>query len=108
MKGSAQRLLLAVTIHLAGAPLTTTAAAAAAAVALADEDDCGVWFAPSTIPGAGFGIFAGQNYNAGSVILQGELSVPIHDLAWNNGYGDNAEGKPPNHLWDAYHWTARS
>jgi hypothetical protein len=98
-KGHAQRFLFAVTLLLALSACTTTA------VASADEEECGVWFAPSTIPGAGFGIFAGQNYDAGSIILSGELSVPIHDLAWNNGDGDGAEGKPPN-LWDDYHWNA--
>lgn len=46
---------------------------------------CGVYFAPSTIPGAGFGMFAGIDFDEGDEVTPGDLVVPYHDMPWHNG-----------------------
>lgn len=46
---------------------------------------CGVYFAPSTIPGAGFGMFAGTDYDPGDEVTPGDLVVPYVDMPWHNG-----------------------
>lgn len=63
---------------------------------------CGVYYAPSTIPGAGYGIFAGRDFNAEEWVLPGDLVVPVVEMAWNNGHEDY------HHLWQEYQWSARS
>jgi hypothetical protein len=35
------------------------------------SSSCGVYYAPSTIPGAGFGLFAGINYDEGDEVTPG-------------------------------------
>ena len=58
-------------------------------VANADNDQhvspCGIYFAPSTIPGAGFGMFAGIDFDVGDQVTPGDLVVPYHDMPWHNG-----------------------
>lgn len=61
------------------------------------SSSCGVWFAESTIPGAGFGIFAGVDYSPGDQITPGDLVVPYLDLAWHNDAEDSDQLR---FLWD--------
>jgi hypothetical protein len=46
---------------------------------------CKVYVAPSTIPGAGLGVFAGEDFEEGDIVTTADNVVPIVDLAWNNG-----------------------
>jgi hypothetical protein len=69
----------------------------------ADDEVCGLWFAPSTIPGAGWGVFAGKAYEAGSRVIAGDLTVPLQELAWHNGF-DYWDDEPHN-LWYDYYWN---
>jgi hypothetical protein len=49
-----------------------------AAVRATDESSssaCGVYYAPSTIPGAGFGLFAGIDFDEGEEVTPGGTSV---------------------------------
>jgi hypothetical protein len=63
------------------------------------QPQCGIYFAPSTVPGAGFGIFAGRDYEEDEIVTSGDLVVPIVELKWNNpDFRDN--------LWEKYHWAA--
>jgi len=55
---------------------STTKDAAASA-----KQECGVYFAPSTIPGAGMGMFAGKDYAKDSYITTGDIVIPLID--WN-------------------------
>jgi hypothetical protein len=64
---------------------------------------CGVWFAESTIPGAGFGVFAGMDYKPGDQITPGDLVVPYLDMAWHNGVEDD---DLLAFLWNEYVWLA--
>lgn len=49
--------------------------------ALANEE-CGLYIAESTIPGAGLGIFAGHDYNVGQDIGRGDVCIPFIDMYW--------------------------
>ena len=43
---------------------------------------CGVYLAASTIPGAGLGLFAGQDYDIGQTVGQEEVCWPVIDIQW--------------------------
>lgn len=45
---------------------------------------CRVYVAPSSIPGAGIGIFAGDDFQKGDIVTPADSIIPIVDLAWNN------------------------
>ena len=62
---------------------------------------CGLYFAPSTIPGAGFGLFAGRHFEKGKLVTHGDLVVPLVDLTWH--YGDE---RFADDLWEEYRWSA--
>lgn len=51
--------------------------------------DCGIYYAKSTIPGAGYGIFAGKHFNVDDWVIPGDLVVPLVEMAWNNGHADD-------------------
>ena len=57
---------------------------------------CGVYMAPSTIPGAGLGIYAGHAFASGEVVTPGDLVVPIHDYEFHNHNRPSAK----RFLWD--------
>ena len=61
--------------------------------------DCGVYLAPSTIPGAGLGLYAGKDYGKGDRVTWGDLIFPVIELSWNNGHEDFFW------LWDEYTWS---
>ena len=44
---------------------------------------CGLYLAPSTIPGAGLGIFTGVERNEGDSLGDGDLLLPIADVWWH-------------------------
>jgi SET domain len=63
--------------------------------------ECGLYLAPSTIPGAGLGVFAGNRpYKDGERLGPPDLMIPAYDLDWNNG------GDMYYFLWDEYTWSA--
>ena len=47
---------------------------------------CGVYLAPSTIPGAGLGMFAGRHYNRNEIVTQGDIIIPLSEIDWHNGF----------------------
>jgi len=62
--------------------------------------ECGLYLAPSSIPGAGLGMYAGSTeYEAGSLISDGDLMIPTWDLDYHNG------NDAYYHLWDEYTWS---
>lgn len=64
--------------------------------------NCGVWFAPSTIPGSGLGMFAGRSFDTDENLLQtGDIVIPITDIVMFHG-------SDYKFLWDEYTWTASS
>jgi hypothetical protein len=66
--------------------------------------ECGIWLAPSTIPGAGLGMYAGRDFDVEETMLRnhenepvGDLCVPLVDVSEH--YGASADL-----LWDEYVW----
>jgi hypothetical protein len=66
--------------------------------------ECGIWLAPSTIPGAGLGMYAGRDFNVSESMHQnhnqepvGDLCIPFVDLPQH--YGEKA-----GLLWSEYVW----
>ena len=55
-----------------------------------DDDDisdvCDLFLAPSTIEGAGLGVFVGSPKNVGDVVGLGDVAIPMVDLPFHHGY----------------------
>jgi hypothetical protein len=65
--------------------------------------ECGLWLAPSTLKGAGLGMYAGIDYKEGQEVLPiGDLVVPIPDIARHNAF--KPQHVPGSFLWDHYTW----
>jgi hypothetical protein len=66
-----------------------------------DENaSCSLYLAPSTIPGAGMGIFAGDTiFEIGDIVSTGDAMVPLFDMAWNN---DKEEFLNNEFLWGTF------
>jgi hypothetical protein len=65
-----------------------------------EEITCGVWLAKSTIPGAGFGMFAGKDFAKNEDLLpSGDVVIPVVDIDIHNGRG--------LFLWDEYTWDGK-
>lgn len=67
------------------------------------DDKCGVWFARSTIPGAGLGMFAGRDFQHGQDLLaSGDVVIPIIDIKIHQ------LNTVDNFLWHEYTWDGAS
>lgn len=65
---------------------------------------CGIWLAPSTLKGAGLGMFAGADFAPGQELLVGGDSViAISDIVQHN-----SNHKFGGFLWDEYTWNAHA
>lgn len=60
--------------------------------------ECGYYLAPSTIPGAGLGMYAGKDVARGDRVTYGDPIVPLLDINWHNGNEDFYW------LWGEYTW----
>ena len=66
---------------------------------------CRIWLAPSTLRGAGLGMFAGTDFQPDEeFLLGGDIAVAITDIGPHN----TAPGQVPygTFLWDEYTWSA--
>lgn len=64
--------------------------------------ECGIWLAPSTIPGAGLGMYAGKDFKSNENLQAlGDVTIPIVDMP----HHQNGDWK---FLWDEYTWNAVS
>lgn len=69
-------------------------------VATLAAKECGVYLAPSTIPGAGLGMYAGNKaYEKGDIVTLGDVVVPVFELDWHMGHGSY------DFLWHEYVWS---
>ncbi|GKY90557.1 hypothetical protein MPSEU_000029400 [Mayamaea pseudoterrestris] len=67
--------------------------------------ECGVWLAPSTIPGAGLGLYSGRPFKADEQLqATGDLTLSIIDLRLHNKHNPNFD----SFLWDEYTWNAEA
>jgi len=65
-------------------------------------EECGLFLAPSSIPGAGLGMYAGSaEYGEGSLVSDSDIMIPTWDLDYHNG------DELYYHLWDEYTWSSR-
>jgi hypothetical protein len=65
-----------------------------------NDDTCGIWFAPSSIPNSGLGMYAGRNFEEGEeMTATGDAVIPIVDMALH-------QGTKWFFLWDSYTWDA--
>lgn len=66
--------------------------------------ECGIWLAPSTINGAGLGMFAGKDFDESEEILpSGDSVVSIIDYPQHTSANSKAH---VTFLWDEYVWNA--
>ena len=49
-----------------------------------DSTTCGIYFARSTIPGAGMGLFAGRHYKTNETVTHGDIVIPLVDYMAHN------------------------
>jgi hypothetical protein len=66
---------------------------------------CRIWLAPSTLQGAGLGMFAGTNFHPDEeFLIGGDITIAITDIVQHNA----APGQVPygTFLWDEYTWSA--
>jgi hypothetical protein len=76
----------------------------AASAITAHLDACGLWLAPSSLPGAGLGMFAGRDFAKDELLQEtGDVVIPIVDIMMHQ----RGRGKF-NFLWDEYTWNGRS
>jgi hypothetical protein len=69
----------------------------------ASTTNCGLYLAPSTIPGVGSGIFAGDHFYAkGESVGSGDIVIPIVEFHWHNSRNSKT---PYPFLWDQYTWN---
>jgi hypothetical protein len=67
--------------------------------------ECRVYLAPSTIPGAGLGVFAGVAFRVDDMVLFGDIAVPIDELPFHTGSNDPLE-LSEFFLWQDYSWDS--
>jgi hypothetical protein len=61
---------------------------------------CGIWLAPSTIPGAGLGMFAGRDFDEGEDLQEvGDVVIPVVDMVEHQASDDDY-----TFLFDEYTW----
>lgn len=63
------------------------------------SDECGLFLAESTIPGAGLGMFAGRKYEEKEQVTTGDVVIPLVEYYWHAGAGAYI-------LWDEYYWNS--
>jgi hypothetical protein len=71
----------------------------------ASSSYCDLWLAPSTIPGAGLGVFTGRDFYVGEVVTTGDVTVPLVDMDTED---DTSSSSSLAFLWDDYTWHASS
>ena len=65
--------------------------------------ECGIWLAPSTLVGAGLGMFAGKSYKKGQFLQSvGDLCIPLIDVHHHNN------NESFSFLWQEYTWNAQA
>jgi SET domain len=67
----------------------------------AAPQQCGIWFAKSTVPGGGLGMFAGRDFEKGQDLMaSGDIVTPIVDFEIHN-----FDTQDPPFLWNDYTWS---
>ncbi|KAI2497404.1 hypothetical protein MHU86_17115 [Fragilaria crotonensis] len=65
-----------------------------------DATSCGLWFAKSSIPNSGLGMYAGRNFDKGEhMMVSGDIVIPIVDMEMHQEIIDLS--------WDSYTWDLK-
>ena len=73
------------------------------------KEECRVYFSPSTVPGAGWGVFAGRALAVGDDVMDGDIVIPLTDFAWHAGRTTTHYHRHATisyTVWDDYIWGA--
>jgi hypothetical protein len=71
-----------------------------------DLESCGIYLAPSSIPNAGLGMYAGHRpFKKNDEVTYEDIVMPIFEFEWHNK-GKKETQKFENFLWDEYTWNA--
>lgn len=65
-----------------------------------------MYLAPSTIPGAGLGIYAGVDFGLEEVVMPGDIVVPIDEMPFHSGSTNWEDGVSDFFLWSDYTWDS--
>jgi hypothetical protein len=72
---------------------------------------CGLYLAPSTIPGAGLGLFAGNEKHPGDIIGPGDVAIPLIDIKYHAGRKGDAVGTNRTNrlfnMFEDYQWAGK-
>jgi hypothetical protein len=64
-----------------------------------EATSCGIWFARSSIPNSGLGMYAGRRFDEGEdMMASGDIVIPIVDMEMH-------QGDDKFFLWDSYTWN---
>lgn len=77
---------------------------------LSSNSKCGLYLAPSTIPGAGLGLFAGDEKNPGDIVGPGDVAIPIVDIKYHASRRILANGKKGPRVFNMfadYQWAGK-
>ena len=67
------------------------------------NDVCGIWFARSSIPNSGLGMYAGRNFDQGEEMMAtGDVVIPLVDVEMHH------KNLKSFFIWDSYTWNAAS
>jgi hypothetical protein len=70
-----------------------------------DNSKCGIYLAPSSIPNAGLGMYAGhRNFDEGQMVTDGDIIIPLFEMDWHNKLKESTQ-KYDHFLWDEYTWN---
>jgi hypothetical protein len=76
--------------------------------AKSEHVECGIWLAPSTLKGAGLGIYAGTDFKEDQEFLPGGgLSIALTDMAQHNAHKQQRYANQ-HFLLDEYTWAGSS
>ena len=99
--GTCQSLLLEEETEAAAGPEETPSQTHLLLSQKTNLDECGIWLAPSSIPGAGLGMYAGRDFAAREPLQPtGDINLPMVDI--------NQHQFQRQHfflLWDEYTWN---
>ena len=64
------------------------------------SEQCGIWFAESSIPNSGLGMYAGRNFDKDEEMMAtGDVVIPVVDI-------EMYQGTSWFFLWDSYTWAS--
>jgi hypothetical protein len=102
------KLLLLPAAFLSGIPLARgneneVTEGNAAIETSAYKPKCGIYLAPSSIPGSGLGMYAGDRvYEKNELVTLGDVTIPIIEYKWNT---QKMGLKNESFIWDEYYWA---